>query len=66
MDYHIRQAGQEDLAVVAALDHEGFSPYGTAESPGTFQACFRAFPSGSLALDAGDEIAANGSRRNGT
>lgn len=52
----IRRAEQRDLAQVCAIDHEAFSPYGTAESPETFQARFAAFPEGFIVAEDAETV----------
>jgi GNAT superfamily N-acetyltransferase len=59
-NYRIRQVREDDLPIVADLDYEAFSPYGTAENPETFALRFKAFPAGFIVLIVGDEIAAYG------
>ena len=56
----IRQVQENDLSLIADLDCEAFSPYGTAEKLETFTQRFKAFPSGFVVLTVGDEIAAYG------
>jgi len=56
----IRQVQHNELSIVADLDYEAFSPYGTAENPETFVSRFKAFPSGFVVLTEGDEIAGYG------
>ena len=56
----IRQVQHNELSIVADLDYEAFSPYGTAENPETFVSRFEAFPSGFVVLTEGDEIAGYG------
>ncbi len=46
------------MSLVAELDHEAFSPYGTAEKLETFEARYQAFPQGFVVLDLDGEIAA--------
>lgn len=58
--YEIRQVRENDLPEVADLDHEAFSPYGTAENPETFSLRFKAFPTGFVVLTENQEIAAYG------
>ncbi|MEW5940435.1 MAG: GNAT family N-acetyltransferase [Chloroflexota bacterium] len=58
--YEIRQAQERDLPIVADLDYEGFSPYGTQEKPETFALRLKAFPAGFIVLTEGGEIAAYG------
>ncbi len=59
-EYLIRQVQEKDLPIVADLDYEAFSPYGTSEDPKTFVMRFKAFPIGFIVLEEGDEIAAYG------
>src|SRR6266498_158780 len=54
----IRNAREQDLPAVAEIDAEVFAPYGTAETPETFQRRLKAFPNGFLILVAENEIAA--------
>ncbi len=54
----IRNAREQDLPAVAEIDAEVFAPYGTAETPETFQHRLKAFPNGFLILVAENEIAA--------
>ena len=61
----IRQVQQNELSIVADLDYEAFSPFGTAESPETFVSGFKAFPSGFVVLTEGDEIAGYGVLKSG-
>jgi ribosomal protein S18 acetylase RimI-like enzyme len=56
----IRNARDQDMAAVAEIDAEAFSPYGTAEKPETFQLRLTAFPDGFIILIADNEIAAYG------
>ncbi len=56
----IRNARDQDLAAVAEIDAEAFSPYGTAEKLETFQNRLTAFPNGFIILIAENEIAAYG------
>ena len=60
MDYEIRQVRRKDLPIVAELDYEAFSAYGTVENPETFTLRFEAFPPGFIVLTEGNEIAAYG------
>jgi ribosomal protein S18 acetylase RimI-like enzyme len=56
----VRNAREQDIAAVAEIDVEAFSPYGTAEKPETFQLRLTAFPDGFIILIADNEIAAYG------
>jgi ribosomal protein S18 acetylase RimI-like enzyme len=56
----IRNARDQDISAVAEIDTEAFSPYGTAETPETFQHRLTAFPNGFIILVAENEIAAFG------
>ena len=56
----VRNARDQDIPAVAAIDAEAFSPYGTAEKPETFQLRLTAFPDGFIILIAENEIAAYG------
>jgi ribosomal protein S18 acetylase RimI-like enzyme len=56
----VRNARDQDMSAVTAIDAEAFSPYGTAEKPETFQLRLTAFPDGFLILVAENEIAAYG------
>ena len=56
----IRNAREQDIATVAEVDAEAFAPYGTAETPETFQHRLTAFPNGFIILVAENEIAAYG------
>lgn len=56
----IRQPQPNELLIVADLDDEAFSPFGTAESLETFEARLRAFPTGFVVLEANGEIAGYG------
>ncbi len=56
----VRNARDQDISVVAEIDAEAFSPYGTAEKPETFQLRLTAFPDGFIILVADNEIAAYG------
>ena len=56
----IRNARDQDIASVAAIDAEAFSPFGTAEKPETFQQRLTVFPNGFVILVADNEIAAYG------
>ena len=56
----IRNARDQDLSSVVAIDAEAFSRYGTAEKPETFQHRLTAFPNGFIILVADNEIAAYG------
>jgi ribosomal protein S18 acetylase RimI-like enzyme len=56
----IRNARDQDIPTVAAIDAEAFSPYGTAEEPETFQRRLTAFPDGFIILVADNEIAGYG------
>jgi len=56
----IRNAREQDIAAVAEIDSEAFSPHGTAEKPETFQLRLTAFPDGFIILIAENEIAAYG------
>ena len=56
----VRNARDQDIPAVAAIDAEAFSPYGTAEKPETFQLRLTAFPDGFVILIADNEIAAFG------
>lgn len=60
MKIEIRLANKQDLSIVADLDDEAFSPYGTAEKLETFVARLQAFPTGFIALEVDGEIAAYG------
>jgi ribosomal protein S18 acetylase RimI-like enzyme len=56
----VRNAREQDLPAVAEIDGEAFSPYGTAETPETFQRRLTVFPNGFIILVAENEIAAYG------
>ena len=56
----VRNARDQDISVVAEIDAEAFTPYGTAEKPETFQLRLTAFPDGFIILVADNEIAAYG------
>ena len=56
----VRNARDQDISVVAEIDVEAFSPYGTAEKTETFQLRLTAFPNGFIILVADNEIAAYG------
>ena len=55
-----RNAREQDIPAVVEIDTEAFSPYGTAETPETFQLRLTAFPNGFIILVAENEIAAYG------
>jgi ribosomal protein S18 acetylase RimI-like enzyme len=59
-NFQIQRVQQNDLSIIADLDDEVFSPYGTAENLETFIARFKAFPSGFIVLKENDEIVAYG------
>jgi len=56
----LRNAREQDIPAVVAIDTEAFTPYGTAEKPETFQHRLTAFPDGFIILVAEHEIAAYG------
>jgi ribosomal protein S18 acetylase RimI-like enzyme len=56
----VRNARDQDISVVAEINAEAFSPYGTAEKPETFQLRLDAFQNGFPILVADNEIAAYG------
>src|SRR5215210_8329796 len=56
----VRNAREQDIHAVAEIDAEAFAPYGTAETPETFQRRLTAFPEGFIILIAENEIAAYG------
>src|SRR5512134_1046553 len=56
----VRNARDQDLPAVVAIDTEAFTPYGTAEKPETFQLRLTAFPDGFIILVADNEIAGYG------
>ena len=56
----IRNAREQDIPAVVEIDTEAFSPYGTAETPETFQGRLRTFPNGFIILVAENEIAGYG------
>lgn len=56
----IRNARDQDIASVAAIDAEAFSPFGTAEKPEIFQQRLAVFPNGFIILVADNDIAAYG------
>ena len=56
----VRNARDQDIPAVAEIDAEAFSPYGTAETPETFQLRLTAFPNGFIILVAENEVAAFG------
>ena len=56
----VRNARDQDIPVVLAIDTEAFTPYGTAEKQETFQLRLTAFPDGFVILVADNEIAAYG------
>jgi [ribosomal protein S18]-alanine N-acetyltransferase len=60
MKFHIRAVKKTDLPIIADLDYEAFSPYGTAEKPEIFIARFRTFPNGFVVLEVDSEIAGYG------
>ena len=59
-DFLIRPVLASELPAIAALDHEAFADYGTAESPQTFHYRFTAYPQGFLVLLKAGEIAGYG------
>src|SRR5215208_99693 len=56
----VRNAREQDIPAVVEIDAEAFAPYGTAETPETFQHRLTAFPNGFIILVAENEIAAYG------
>lgn len=56
----VRNAREQDIPAVVEIDTEAFAPYGTAETPETFQRRLTAFPNGFIILIAENEIAAYG------
>jgi ribosomal protein S18 acetylase RimI-like enzyme len=56
----VRNARDQDIPVVAEIDAEAFSPYGTAEKTETYQLRLTAFQNGFIILVADNEIAAYG------
>jgi ribosomal protein S18 acetylase RimI-like enzyme len=56
----VRNARDQDLAAVVEIDSEAFTPYGTAETPETFQLRLTVFPDGFIILVADNEIAGYG------
>jgi ribosomal protein S18 acetylase RimI-like enzyme len=54
----VRNAREQDIPAVAEIDAEAFSPFGTAETPETFELRLTAFPDGFIVLIADHEIAA--------
>ena len=56
----VRNARDQDIAAVAEIDAEAFTPYGTAEKPETFHHRLTAFPDGFVILVTDNEIAAYG------
>lgn len=56
----LRNAREQDIAAVAEIDAEAFSPYGTAEKQETFQRRLTVFPNGFIILIADNEIAGYG------
>jgi len=56
----VRNARDQDISAVVEIDAEAFAPYGTAETPETFQLRLTAFPNGFIILVAENEIAAFG------
>jgi len=56
----VRNARDQDLPAVVAIDAEAFSQYGTAEKPETFQLRLAAFPNGFIILVADNEVAGYG------
>ena len=56
----VRNARDQDIPAVVEIDSEAFFPYGTAETPETFQGRLRAFPNGFIILVAENEIAGYG------
>ena len=56
----VRNARDQDIPAVVEIDAEMFSPYGTAETPETFQLRLTAFPNGFIILVAENEVAAFG------
>lgn len=56
----IRPVLENDLPVIAELDQEAFSAYGTAEDPQTFALRYQAFPAGFIVLTEDDRIVAYG------
>ena len=56
----VRNARDQDIPVVVEIDHEAFSPYGTAENLETFRLRLTAFPNGFIILVADNEIAGYG------
>lgn len=57
----IRKANADDLASIALLDHEAFSPYGTEEDADIFKARLKAFPEGFIVIEKDGEVLAYGS-----
>ena len=56
----VRNARDQDIPVVAEIDGESFSTYGTAETQETFQQRLTAFQNGFIILVAENEIAGYG------
>lgn len=56
----VRNARDQDIPVVAEIDGEAFSAYGTAETQETFQQRLTAFQNGFIILVAENEIAGYG------
>ena len=56
----VRNAREQDIPAVVEIDTEAFTPYGTAETPETFQLRLTAFPDGFVILVTEHEIAAYG------
>lgn len=53
---NIRPVQQRDLAAVAAIDDQAFSPYGTAEDPDIIAARFSVFPEGFLVAESAGQL----------
>jgi len=56
----VRNAREQDIPAVVEIDTEAFAPYGTAETPETFQRRLTAFPDGFVILVTNHEVAAYG------
>lgn len=60
MNFIIRLVLGTDLLPITEIDHEAFSPYGTAEEPGIFAKRLLAFPEGFIVAEHNGQIVGYG------
>lgn len=60
MKFDLRQTTESDLPDVIEIDHEAFSPYGTAEEPAIFAKRLLAYPEGFIVAECEGQVVGYG------